>query len=102
MTKFPLLLLVVSVFATATAAQTFRGYPCTSDGSGHQAGYEWAEENSISDPDSCDGNSDSFIEGCRAWAEEQQAEDNDSGNDEADEEQQAEDNDSGNDEADEE
>lgn len=52
--------------------RTFAGYPCTNDCSGHEAGYEWAEENNISDPDDCDGNSESFIEGCRAYAEEQQ------------------------------
>lgn len=49
------------------------GYNCTSDCSGHEAGYEWANENGIDDPDDCDGNSDSFIEGCQAYAEEQQS-----------------------------
>jgi hypothetical protein len=52
---------------------TFKGYPCTRDCSGHEAGYEWAEENGIDDPDDCGGNSESFIEGCRAYAEEQQS-----------------------------
>jgi len=52
---------------------TFMGYPCTVDCSGHEAGYEWAEDNGIDDPDDCDGNSDSFIEGCQAYAQEQQA-----------------------------
>lgn len=47
----------------------FHGYACTDDCSGHEAGYEWAEENSITDPDECGGNSQSFIEGCEAWAE---------------------------------
>jgi hypothetical protein len=46
-------------------------YSCTDDCSGHEAGYNWAEENGIDDPDDCDGNSNSFIEGCRAYAEEQ-------------------------------
>lgn len=50
---------------------TFHGYTCTDDCSGHQAGYDWAEENNISDPDDCSGNSQSFIEGCQAYAEEQ-------------------------------
>ena len=49
----------------------FRGYSCTSDCSGHEAGYAWAEEQGISDPDDCGGNSLSFEEGCRAYAEEQ-------------------------------
>lgn len=72
MTKFFLLFLAMSAFATETAAQTFHGDTCTSDCSGHEAGYEWAEEQGITDPESCDGNSNSFIEGCQAWAEEQQ------------------------------
>ena len=37
---------------------------CIGDCSGHQAGYEWAQENSISSESDCDGNSDSFNEGC--------------------------------------
>lgn len=28
---------------------TFDGYDCTEDCSGHQAGYDWAEQNGISD-----------------------------------------------------
>ena len=50
--------------------QTFHGYDCTEDCSGHEAGYEWAEENDISDAGDCGGNSNSFIEGCRAYVEE--------------------------------
>lgn len=50
---------------------TFHGYLCTVDCSGHEAGYEWAEEKGISDPDDCGGNSESFIEGCRAYAGEE-------------------------------
>ena len=37
---------------------------CTGDCSGHQAGYEWAQDNGISSESECDGNSDSFNEGC--------------------------------------
>ena len=51
---------------------TFMGYQCTDDCSGHEAGYQWAEEHDIDDPDDCDGNSESFIEGCQAYAKEQQ------------------------------
>lgn len=58
----------------AYAPLYFAGYPCTVDCSGHAAGYEWAEENGIDAPDDCDGNSASFIEGCQAYAEEQQGE----------------------------
>ena len=35
-----------------------------SEGSGHYAGFEWAEEH---EPASCGGNSTSFIEGCEEW-----------------------------------
>jgi hypothetical protein len=48
----------------------FHGYRCTDDCSGHQAGYDWAEEHDIDDVDQCGGNSQSFIEGCQAWVEE--------------------------------
>ena len=50
---------------------SFHGYDCTVDCSGHEAGYEWAGIHGIDDPDDCGGNSDSFIEGCRSYAEEQ-------------------------------
>ncbi len=49
----------------------YRGAPCSEDCSGHEAGYEWAEENSIEDLDDCDGNSASFVEGCQTYAEDQ-------------------------------
>ena len=49
---------------------TFHGYDCTVDCSGHEAGYEWAEDNDINDVYDCDGNSDSFNEGCEAYVEE--------------------------------
>lgn len=49
---------------------SYAGYGCTQDCSGHEAGYQWAAENGITDPDNCGGNSWSFIEGCRAYAEE--------------------------------
>ena len=44
--------------------RSFGNYDCTEDCSGHQAGYDWAEENDIYDHDDCGGYSDSFIEGC--------------------------------------
>ncbi len=49
---------------------TFNGYDCTEDCSGHDAGYQWAEENDISDEYDCDGNSNSFNEGCVSYVEE--------------------------------
>lgn len=42
---------------------------CIGDCSGHRAGYEWAEENGISSESDCDGNSDSFNEGCVNYVE---------------------------------
>jgi len=68
-------LAVLALTAVASVAQSqgqFRGYPCTVDCSGHDAGYEWAEKNEITEPADCGGNSSSFIEGCEAYAEEQQ------------------------------
>lgn len=50
--------------------KTFKGYECTDDCSGHEAGYNWAEENGIYDENDCGGNSNSFIEGCISYVEE--------------------------------
>lgn len=47
----------------------FGDYPCTDDCSGHSAGYKWAMEKDITDPDDCGGNSNSFIEGCLTYAQ---------------------------------
>ncbi len=51
---------------------TFHGYTCTTDCSGHAAGYRWAQRNDIYDEDGCTGRSRSFIEGCLAYVEEHQ------------------------------
>jgi hypothetical protein len=50
--------------------KTFHGYPCTSDCSGHEAGYSWAEDRGITDSDDCGGKSASFEVGCRVYVEE--------------------------------
>lgn len=42
---------------------------CTDDCSGHEAGYEWAANEGIEDVADCGGNSNSFIEGCEAYVE---------------------------------
>lgn len=49
----------------------FNGYPCTDDCSGHEAGYEWAEENGITqdDVDNYSGNSNSFMEGMQSFVD---------------------------------
>jgi hypothetical protein len=49
-------------------APTFGGYPCIRDCSDDKAGYHWAAQNGVTDPDSCTGNTGSFIEGCRVYA----------------------------------
>jgi hypothetical protein len=71
-----LVCLTVMVFfltSSVVPAQSFRGYTCSGNCSGHEAGYEWAEENDIEDEDDCSGNSQSFIEGCLAYVEEHQS-----------------------------
>ena len=42
---------------------------CTQDCSGHDAGFEWAKDQGVTDASECSGDSDSFIEGCQAYAE---------------------------------
>ncbi len=49
--------------------RSFGSYDCTEDCSGHEAGYEWAEDNDIDDEDDCYGNSQSFVEGCWQYVE---------------------------------
>jgi hypothetical protein len=44
---------------------------CTQDCSGHRAGYTWAEKNEISALTDCGGNSQSFINGCKAYVYDQ-------------------------------
>ena len=48
----------------------FAEYPCGEDCSEHVAGYDWARDSGISDPDNCEGRSAPFIEGCRVFVEE--------------------------------
>ena len=66
------------------SAGSYAGYGCTQDCSGHDAGYQWAEEHGVTDASECGGTSWSFEEGCAAYAEEQsdQSED-DSGTDDS-------------------
>jgi hypothetical protein len=60
---------------SAGHAQTFGGYDCTDDCSGHKAGYEWAEAKGITDEEQCEDilitapNRTSFYEGCMAYVE---------------------------------
>lgn len=68
--------------ALGGSAGSYGDYGCTQDCSGHDAGYQWAEDNEITDPDDCGGKSWSFEEGCRSFAEERQEEDGGEGSDE--------------------
>lgn len=47
-----------------------KGYECTDDCSGHDAGYEWAADSGVCDEDYSESNSNSFDEGVRVYAEE--------------------------------
>lgn len=53
-----------------SAPITSSNWDCTSDCSGHEAGYNWASDNGICDTEYTDGNSDSFNEGVQAYANE--------------------------------
>jgi len=44
-------------------------YGCKQDCSGHEAGVAWAQEQLITNPDECGGKSQSFVQGCQAYAE---------------------------------
>jgi opacity protein-like surface antigen len=68
-TLFVMALLVSVLGSTTVSADTFDGYECTDDCSGHQAGYDWAEDNDIDDEDSCDTSSQSFNEGCQSFVQ---------------------------------
>ena len=65
-TLYAITLLVSMLGSTTASADTFDGYECTDDCSGHQAGYDWAVENEIDDVDSCGTESQSFNEGCQS------------------------------------
>ena len=46
----------------------FHGWKCgDGDCSLHQAGYAWAAQHKIVNPQNCEGKSESFIEGCWAY-----------------------------------
>lgn len=62
-----------SSLSGTTYADLGEPYGCTEDCSGHEAGVAWANENGITDPGDCGGRSQSFIEGCEAFAEQVQA-----------------------------
>jgi hypothetical protein len=66
----PALAMFALAYTARTPDRTYAGFNCTVDCSGHEAGYRWAERNSIDDEDYCpDGDSESFHEGCIAYVE---------------------------------
>ncbi len=67
--------------AAEPEADTFHGYQCTDDCPDHEAGYQWAEENGVCDDSFDGGNSESFAEGVRAFAEDGCGEEPDPGDD---------------------
>jgi len=75
MKKIILLLLLVLLLSgcsqgdySNSSKDTFYGYECIGDCDGHQAGWDWAEKKGIYNASDCGGKSVSFIEGCRAYA----------------------------------
>lgn len=48
----------------------FHGFGCLRNCHGHEAGYAWAEQQGISDPAECGGDSWPFEEGCAGYATE--------------------------------
>jgi hypothetical protein len=65
-----LLTILLFISSTGAIADTFDGNDCTEDCSGHEAGYQWAEDNEIDDAVSCSTPSNSFNEGCESYVEE--------------------------------
>ena len=64
------LLLLLTCASLSANAQTFRGYECTQDCSGHRAGYAWAKNKRITVESYCTSRSNSFNEGCEAYVKE--------------------------------
>jgi len=48
----------------------FKGSKCTSDCSGHKAGYDWAQSENIADISECQSQSPSFSKGCEIYVSE--------------------------------
>jgi hypothetical protein len=54
--------------ATSSGPLLFYGYACGTNCARHQQGYSWASAHKISNPVECRGTSETFIEGCLAFA----------------------------------
>lgn len=56
------------LMAASAMAQSFDGYDCVDDCSGHRAGFEWGRDNNVQSESDCyGGNSSSFAEGCQVY-----------------------------------
>jgi hypothetical protein len=60
-------LMILAAMPAPGWARTFGGFLCPIDCGTHQAGYLWAQANSVSEPAACIGSSAEFIEGCNAY-----------------------------------
>jgi len=62
---------LITVFTTSSLpaeARYFGGYHCTDHCKGHAAGFQWARQRRIANPNDCTGGpSQSHIQGCRAY-----------------------------------
>ncbi|TWC27596.1 MULTISPECIES: hypothetical protein [unclassified Pseudomonas] len=72
-TMFAIIPLALALGITTVNAATFDGNTCLGDCSGHQAGYDWAEQNDVDDESSCSTPSPSFNQGCESYVEENAA-----------------------------
>lgn len=66
-TVYVMTLLASMLGITTANAATFDGNTCVGDCSGHQAGYDWAEQNNVDDESSCSAPSASFNQGCESY-----------------------------------
>ena len=74
-----LIIIPLSPGLSLATARGLQGADCkfdTVDCSAYETGYEWADLNNIESVGDCLGNSDSFIEGCHAYVEEDQSDQN--------------------------
>jgi hypothetical protein len=67
--RIAVVLIAGLLVAGCAEADTFDGYECLDDCSGHQAGFDWAEQNQITDESSCSTPSNSFNEGCTSYVQ---------------------------------
>lgn len=58
-----------TVYEMLSGFDYFYGRTCTDDCSGHEAGYDWAKMNTITDEYDCITDSSSFTEGCLIYIE---------------------------------